>query len=279
MRLGQILAYVATAIGVVVSTSSVIKLFEFAYDRQFSLAVLRNFIDGYERLINLLDPPIEGLAGFLPPLAAHLPLQPHWNHVYVLLTLYFFRDAANFERIGYLNTAWASRTYGAAVAMTAALATGFVRLSPDSAAANFAVAAIPLAGLLTYLFGATMFNATWNREATAKFANTPVEPFWGFVWVRARRYVVVVAVMIALIAACLFVPSLTPALPVLAQAEAPGLVLLAAAIILLSLFWLYRGATQVKWDWRRFRGSGNILLGLTMLAPFVCAFAIMLAGG
>jgi hypothetical protein len=231
---------------------------------RWSLEALRGLLDAafsdfVEWLSQYLSYGIVWLLGLTPVLEAH------WQNIFVLLTLYFFRDSDQFFRIKYVRSGVVSLVWGFFVALCAGVAAGLLPLAQSGFGAYVTMVAIPLAAYVAYAFGATLANAIWYRQAFADYLQAPVEPFFAFLgkrmlWAMQRAFGGFLIALAGFVALMVWpVPS-------------PGLFMVAALVLVLAVYWLYRGTVQALAQSRsngRSLGqslwaSGNITMGLDM---------------
>jgi hypothetical protein len=212
-----------------------------------------------------------------------LHVHPHWKHVFVLLGVYFFRDSRMFRRLGYYDVAAVSLMWGAIVAFATGVVVGLIPLARGDMWSNFLIGATPVAGFFVYILGPTFASALWRREDSARYLGGRVEPFWSYIWRRAKRNFLVLGVGVVFLGLCLLVPAVGDVVPAIREVRGPGLVLLAVLILLLAAYWLWRGLGQARRQAREtgvslrtaLSNSGNVNLSMAMLAPFAASVLLV----
>ena len=207
----------------------------------------------------------------------HLILYDHWRHVYVVLNLYFVRDAAQFGDLNLKQNMWTSYIAGFVVAAMSALCAGLLNASTTRYGDNLAIGAIPVIGFFMYAVVMAFAAARWNRAFFDRLAGrTEPQPFWQFfghrIFLAARRATIgLVILAIGLL---------------LVDVQSPAILMLAILWLLLAAEWLRRGWLQardqvrsgeMRWRTALLR-TGNINLGLDMFATIGLAITLLALG-
>jgi hypothetical protein len=145
------------------------------------------------------------------------------------------------------------------------------------------IGAMPVAGFFVYILGPTFASALWRREDSARYLGGQAEPFWSYIWRRAKRNFLVLSVGVVFLGLCLVVPPIGDMLPAIRDVRSPGLVLLAVLILVLAAYWLWRGLGQAQRQAREtgvplrtaLSNSGNVNLSMAMLAPFAASILLV----
>lgn len=265
---------------------SILKLIEFGLDLNLDFEeVIRRIVEDYDAILSLvLTPLVNGLLALLRDwFSLDLHVYPHWKHVFVLLGIYFFRDSRMFRKLGYYDVAAVSLVWGAIVAFATSVVVGLIPLERGDMWSNFLIGATPVAGFFLYILGPTFASAFWRREESAHYLGGRVEPFWSYIWRRAKRNFIVLGVGVVFLGLCLFIPAVGDKLPAIGEVRSPGLVLLAVLVLMLSSYWLWRGFGQARRQSRdkgvplrtALSNSGNVNLSIAMLAPFAASIVLV----
>ena len=215
-----------------------------------------------------------------------LVLHSHWKHIFVLMGIYFFRDAQNAYSEGAPFTATFHLILGFTIALAASAFAG--ALPPDQVQTmlNFGIAAIPVAGLFLYSTIGCAWGATVRREQDAVDRHLPT-PLWREAFM--QRFLP--ALSRTMVALFLIVVGLQ--VPWIRQVRSPSLALLGLLVILLALYWLWEGLrdsrllrTQDESRMSSFLRSRYAKVGLSMLSVYfwvtvalVSDVGLSLAGG
>lgn len=271
-------------LGIVAGALSVVSLTVLALDVGLGPTALRVF-DFYEKFTSAAfgwtEPYIrEFLAGLRAYVPWELQLYPHWKHTFVLIGIYFFREAVTIYRSHFYARASFHGAFGATVAAATSIAAGTVHPTQGDASAQFLIAGIPILGVLAYDLGDGLAAATWFRKRIARELGREPESWSEYVNERlfnaSRRALIgLIILMIAL------------QIPFVQRLQSPGLAVLGVLIVALALDRLRVGAVNAnaiqdegeRWlnaFWR----TGNAKLGATMLGVFLgaAAFFIFNAG-
>lgn len=276
-----------TWLGLILGAMSVLKLVEFGSDYQFSLpfhttlnwydTALQVLVDAElpwwsEPLVQLFVSMLSAIVGF------EFPLFPHWKHTLVLMGIYFFRDAARAFKVGLRVSGIFLFFSGTLVALVSAVAVGSVPLTSVDGWANFLVAAIPVAGAALYDLGRNLWGTTFLRKSADAHRISPTwwEAFSRALYFDAWRFFIGIALIVAGLQ-----------IPVLQHSDSPGLILLAALVIILAIHWSLTGISSERLRWLidqpyepwipTFWRTTDANLGRTMLLVFILAGASMLA--
>jgi hypothetical protein len=282
----RVVVWLATIILFLAGGLSILKLIEFGLDLNLDFEeVIRRIVEDYDALLALVLTPIVNavLALLREWFDIDLHVHPHWKHVFVLLGIYFFRDSRMFRKLGYYDVAAVSLVWGALVAFATSVIVGLIPLERGDMWSNFLIGAMPVAGFFVYILGPTFASALWRREDSARYLGGHAEPFWSYIWRRAKRNFLVLSVGVVFLGLCLVVPPIGDMLPAIRDVRSPGLVLLAVLILVLAAYWLWRGLGQAHQQARKtgvplrtaLSNSGNVNLSMAMLAPFAASILLV----
>lgn len=205
-----------------------------------------------------------------------LEVPPIWTHVFVILGVYFFREAAVNLREGHRHSAIFNTVVGAACALGASVAIAALTRAPHPAADTLACLAVVVAAFVYHQIG-TIWDATVNRALLARSRNLAT-PSWGAHYLNGLRRGGVRALVGSALAIALMQAPFVRALP------EPSLLVALMLVLAFALYWLADGVR----DARLIRGAGERLeaawlrsahtqLGLDMLRPFIGLTIILLA--
>jgi hypothetical protein len=271
-------------LGRILATLSALSLVQHGFTVGIA-GTLRILLEYYDALVGALlgwaQPYIENLVQRLTaPMHWDLKVLPHWKHIFVLLTAYFFRSAAINWAYGYRGAARFCAVWGALVALTASVAAGTIGLAGSVPRKNLAMVAIPVAGIFVFDMAKQLWNATFIREQAARVYGREMWTWWEFF---RPNLLLVLSQTVASLAIAWGVLQV----PVVRQLPSPGLAALALLILGLALYRIGIGASEVKglrkhgeaWSaafWRtNSAGVGASLLGLTF---WVTVFLLTNAG-
>lgn len=217
---------------------------------------------------------------FLVGLRAYIPwdlhLYPHWKHTFVLIGIYFFREALTIYRTGFITRAIFLGCLGVVVAAATSIGAGTVHPTQGDASAHFLIAGIPILGVLAYDLGDGLVAATWFRARIAREFNREPESWSQYINERlfnaSRRALVGLVIL-----------NVGLQIPFVQQLQSPGLAILGVLIVAVALDRLRVGAVNanaIQADGERwfsaFWRTGNTKLGATMLSVFLGAAAFFL---
>lgn len=194
-----------------------------------------------------------------------LVLQPHWKHIFVLMCIYFLREAGVTYRAGYKRAGIALIVWGLTAALLTSICAGVIPLSQADFRAYFLVAAIPLIGFLVYDLCDLAADVLWFPDSPLQSTPLSRRAYFGS---RLRYILVRPLVGLVVIVAGLQVSPIR-------QSSSPSLILLALLVCVIASFWLWRGASLVRTTretgeaWHRaYLRTGATQLGLDMLGVF-----------
>lgn len=221
---------------------SVVKLVEFAIDVGIS-RTLGYALDYCDRLLTVLFQWAEPLIGRV--LAAigevfdwRLMLNAHWKHIFVLLGVYFLRDVTATLGVGRPSDAVYLFTWALPIMIVASVGAGAVGIEHAYPGASTLVVAIPVIGVALYDFGKLLRYAESERLRTwvTERYELPEEPRRDYY---ARKIPMIVGGVLGVGLAAAW---LGPSLPRVRGLPDPGLAVLLALIVVLTIRWLGAGA-------------------------------------
>lgn len=258
--------------GRIIGAIGVIVLISHAFDVGFGPTFM-SLEEYYSHLLNVTlgraEPFLRtGLVELKRMIGWHLTLYPHWKYIFVLMEIYFFRDAGT----DYVSKLWATGTFrliwGATVASVSAVAIGVIPLSHGERAADYLIGGIPILGAFAYDVGDSLWGSTFLRTRWA-VAHHIEKLAW---WADFREDILSDAGRTLIGLGLLW---LGLQIPFVQRLGSPGLAVLACLIVLLALYWIWLGASYVKetreegesWS-NAFWRSGEVELGVAMLGVF-----------
>ncbi len=271
---------VVGAASLLMGASSVVSLIQHAFSVGF-ISAIQIMLDFYERLICMLigwwaEPIIRDLLARLNALVDwDLHLYPHWKHIFVLVAVYFFRDAAASGPIKRPGGEIFLSAIGLPIAAAISIGAGCIAASPNNWRANFAIAAVAVIGVTLFDIAKLIWYAGWLRPWVAKRRGRTLEKYWPYLTGRlhfpARTFLV-----------GMLIAASAPAIPLVRDLPNSGLAVVLVLVLILTVYWLGVGVTRVDevrqpgdtW-WGAFRRSGPGLLGLAMLSVFIGAFVVV----
>jgi hypothetical protein len=134
MMMERSAASLPNAIGVLLGSLSVLGLIGFCFPGILSNPMSR-LVSHYEWVVTQILPQVE----------------PHRKFVFALLIIFFFRDAANYKRMGHKAGAYARYALGTAIAVVAGSVVGGLDRSKGDLI-QFYTAALPLCACFVYWF-------------------------------------------------------------------------------------------------------------------------------
>lgn len=198
----------------------------------------------YDRLVTTLigwaSPYLEGISTGLGEVFSAQPtltLYPHWKHIFILLGIYFFRNAANNTQHERLASRVFKQALSGLFALVFSAATGLISLDAQDMSAQFQIAAIPILGAWLYDIVYLAWHATFLRKAYANefnFQEQKEQSWTAFFVTRSRNASIRYVIGLLLAVGLLQIPQVQ-ALP------GAGLFVLAVLVILLGFYWMGRG--------------------------------------
>jgi hypothetical protein len=208
-------------------------------------------------------------------------LYPHWKHVFVLLEIYFFREAtvAWTGVYGKANAVFCL-VLGLGVAFISSVATGVVPIVQESIVGNFMIGAIPVLGAALYGVIGFLNDATFLRHAYAREHHQEIPTWWEhYVWGIKR---VVIRSLIGLLILWIGLQ-----VPVVQTLPSPGLAMFGALVFVFGIYWLLDGIidsarlrVQNEPRWSAYWRSNHTQLGTAMVSTFfwIALFLLLNAG-
>lgn len=273
----------ASLLGVVTGILSLVSLIRATFNLGL-VAPLNLILEYYKALLDALfgwaDAPLQiALEVFGKWLDINADLDPDWNHIFVLMWLYFSSDAkTNWE--DRRSFAIFSIALGGVVALTSSIAIGLPNTRTESG--SLFRAAIPMIGIFAWEF----IRDIWSTFFTI---STPSRDFQGMTRREIFSYLVAVYAAPVLIVG-LFIILLTGVAArhgIFSSGVDVGMIAIGGYVIAMAFYWLGRGfylATFDRrpgesWNGRRLR-SGSTYLGGLMLTIIIggIIFLMMNAG-
>lgn len=262
----------AFAVGICSSVSLAWKGLDLSFG-PLLLRVLETYEQGMSTFFYVVEPYLHELVHLMGSyFQIDLQLGSHWKHIFVLMGIYFFRNAYIAYRVGQIGTAAFDYFFGALVALLASVCVGVLPLLQGDVWANYLFAVIPIVGVAFYDIGDTAWAATWHRSRDAMVEHRAVQSWWRYFVTQSyfdlRRAI-----------AGLLGVTLGLQIPQIRALQSPGLAILALLVIALAFWWLYTGfhrASVIResdepWFEAFWRTSGT-RLGMAML--YVIAGAV-----
>lgn len=261
-------------------TLSVVMLIKHGFEVSFvsALLIVLDYYEGGMRLLFVwVEPYIGALLRILSTwIGLEMQLFSHWKHVFVLLGVYFVRDVSETYAVDRRGSAIFLAVLGIVFGLLASIGSGTIALSQGDRLASFLIVAIPVFGVTGYDLGKLLWYATWLREWTAERYDEPLQDWWPYL--RDRLHFVA-----RLLAVGLAVAWFGLDVGFVQQSRNPGLVLLLALVMLLTIYWLVIGAIRAK-DVRidddtwlqAFQRTGAALLGIAMLRVLIFSALFLL---
>jgi hypothetical protein len=259
--------------GRAISAMSVLTLIRHGFSYGFGttlLLVLEYYNKVVAATIGRLHPIVaEWLAGLSSYWGWHVVLYPHWRHIFILMGIYFFRDAGTDFGAGIPVTGVFRLLLGFTIAFVCAVSVGTIPLSNGSLLSPFLIAAIPVLGTYAYDVIDSIWGSTFLRERWALLHHRPKLTWWNDfrddLISDTRRTVIGLVLLIAILQ-----------VPIIQHAVSPGLSALAVLVVLFVFYWLWLGASYVSETrnegepWlNAFWRSGEAKLGAAMFGVFL----------
>jgi hypothetical protein len=268
-----------TTLGLLASACSALVLIKHAFHVGF-IGPFRLIVEEYEIWVHAFfgwwaEPLLQKLLLYLRSwLDVDLHLTPDWQHVFLIMLLYFAAGARADSYRGRQATMIFAWIWGGLVALTASVA--FAALPPLNSTAHTLLVGIPMVGLALYELGRRFWAATFLRALNVSW----LESFKTGV----SAFVVPVA-MIAIITLLLSLMLLQ--FGIVDGAPSFALIMLLIFVIGISITWLSRGMMRVLYDrnpgegrFERFvrSGSGRISFYIFTVVAGVTMFLLANAG-
>ncbi len=113
-------------------------------------------------------------------LAWRINLYPHWKHIFVLLSLYFFSGARTEFVVHHYFTAIFRLLLGFCIASAVAIGIGILPLTRLDVGANFLIAAIPLFGTSINDIALRAWRATFTRAKELARRHEIAQSWWKY---------------------------------------------------------------------------------------------------
>jgi hypothetical protein len=209
-----------------------------------------------------------------------LVIYPHWKHIFVFMTVYFFRAAAINYSYGYRSSGIFAFFWGAFIAFVIAGASGTIQSASGNNDLEFVAASIPIVGIFLYDLPKQLWDASFTREHVATIYNERVQGWWEFF--KPNLYLIVNQMLWSVLLVWA-----TLKIPIVESAKSPSLVSIAVLVFALALYRGIIGAIEVKglkresepWlsAFNRTSGAG-IAVSILGLFFWVAVFLISSAG-
>lgn len=237
-------------------------------------------IDYYEQiattLLGWLEPVLLTALGVLASaIDVDVTLFPHWKHIFILMFVYFSRDASLAYANGFRPTGVFMFSFGALYALLAGVSSGLVELKPQAFGANFTFAAAPVFGILAY----NLTCQLWFSRADSQRAWL-MRPMQGDNWL--SRFVGTIPGSVIQALGGLVVVLVGLQLPFVSQSPSPGLIMLMLLIVMLGFncVWFAAQGIQVttggNW-WDDLFSKPGAKVGFAMLNTFLVSMIFVLS--
>lgn len=234
--------------------------------------ILEQIFAKYELAMSwALDWAKEDIEALLTSLGWHLTLQWQWKHIFSLMGLYFARDVQNAWTKGAKRSAVFHAVLGFTVALGASILSGRVPASPGDFWSAFAIATIPITGLLVYSLIGRAWGAMYERNSRydARLEGGENLSFGVAFYPRAFRALARTAVAVGIIWFCLQAPQIV-------SLNSAGIVLFAGSIFFLGVYWMVEAVVDVPYSrqpgesWLAAYSRGNsAIVGAGIVSVFV----------
>lgn len=241
-------------LGRVVGALSALALIQYGFEFGFA-ATVRVLMAYYDNLVS-------ALLGWTQPYVVrllvwvnayfdwNLQLFPHWKHIFVLLSIYFFRSAAVNYSYGYPATATFGLIWGVIVALASSVAAGVVPFIGADKLSSLMVASIPIAGIFVFDLLKQVWNATFIRTRAAMIYQREKWTWWEFF--RPNLYLVICQTLASFVLVWAVVQ-----IPWVQGLSSPSLIALGLLIVALACYRIGIGAYEVK-ELRKEEGGRNL---------------------
>lgn len=263
---------VFSALGIVLSTLSIVALLKHGFDLGFS-SVLMIVIEYYEKLTRVflgwMEPYIRDYLGSISRFTGiNLHLYPHWRHVFILLELYFGSHVRGVRLERGIHATIFNVLLGIILSVFAGLTSGLIR--PNGSVSEIFIAVFPMLAVSLYGFGTSARAATFFRSGQT----------W---WKAFRQYsrhaqrFFAGGTLVILLSVAFF---LTP----IRMPVGSGLIILLFLILALALYRIWIGAWYANHErkrgqrwWERFHQTGFGTVGIFMILSLFGATLFILA--
>lgn len=248
---------------------SIASLIQYGFDFNIG-STFRTVLEGYDSFIGVfaewLDPAIRTILAWLNErFGWQLELHAYWKHIFVLMGIYFLRDATNSFKTGYPISGVFRSIWAVLNVLIASVYAGTISIGSGDVWANFQIAAIPTLAVFTYGIGTGLWYATFERIPDAVAGDAVARTWKNQVYIKFLGDLQQLVAGVILIGAGLQVPQIR-ALP------SPGLTLLGGLIIILAIYllWASKGIADhsrhwvVTWSQSYWR-QGSARIGATIL--------------
>ena len=274
-------------LGRVLAALSIVSLIRYGLEVGFSdaLMLILVYYDNFLSAVFFwLEPFARALLSYLSSVIDYdLELFATWKHIFVLLWVYFFRDAATDLQRGFYGAAIFLFLWGICAAFLASVVAGSIEPVRGDWATNFAIAMVPALGALIFTVVRRFWHAVFLLEKDGETApaliagKSGLEAWW--IAVRATIYRSSQRTAIGTIFVAIFL-----LLPPMQSARNAGLISFAVLVFLLALYWLWLGRSVAAHqseeanDWREIYWQQSAsLMGASMMGAFFWTFVFLVA--
>ncbi len=256
-------------IGLVTGVLSLVLLVRFAFDTDF-VSPLLVILEFYDSLVSLLliwmDPFLSAVARRVSGIiGVDIQIASHWRHIFVLLWLYLTADAWANWSLGRKGFAVFSIVWGGIVAFLISAVVGAIELE---AASSRLITAVGVAGIVAFEGVRIVWSVSLYSGANgtrAGFSANSTERL------KAIAYYLVNFLLPVILVGLLTIAVVGPLIDLWIDTRANGLLAFLCFVLLLSGYWMMRGAWIGLVDrgqdetWRsRFSRSGSSRLGIAV---------------
>jgi hypothetical protein len=239
--------------------------------------IVHVIISAYESILEdtlgLAEPWIKAvLLALANILEIKIELQGHWKHIFVLICIYFFKDAENAWKAGRRTAAYFHAPLGFIISCVCALAVGSIKAGSNQYWGQFWIAAIPTIGLFVYAFLGITWGSIFEKDIGRVVGKGESHSGWHYFKERqpmaiARTLVFFIAILILLY------------FPIIKTMQNPGVIVFTIIVVLFGTYWIFEGvkATNVARSNARiitepwpttFQKSPYTMVGALMLRSF-----------
>lgn len=203
-----------------------------------------------------------------------LTLLPHWKHVFVLLWLYFFADAATDYELGFTGTAIFLIVWGLLIAFSVSIIAGSINSNPLNWKSNFGIAFVPVVGAFVFTIVRRMWHATFLLDKDGETNSNNIEKSSRFTsWWISLKGTLIRGTFRTIFAAV--IAGIVLLFPVSRSLANPGLVIFAFLTFLLAVNWLVLGFFRARTKkqpnqsfWSVYKKQSPTKLGHSMMTIF-----------
>jgi hypothetical protein len=110
----------------------------------------------------------------------HLIIFSHWRHIFILLSIYFFRSAMINYSYGYKRTGYFTAMWGLIIALVVSLLLGSIPVNEIRTRIMLGGLLVPISGIFLFDLGRQVWITTFSRNIIADRYRVPHYSWWEY---------------------------------------------------------------------------------------------------